>query len=100
MEVDIRALEQPLVGHPPYDSLRFDVPVLREGDVNARVWIRAREVEQSLSMIDQILDRLPQGPLRATANRSREPREGLAIVEEFRCDGLVCQRLRADRIEG
>src|SRR4029077_11351391 len=41
------------LAYPPYDSLRFEVPVLKEGDVNARVWIRAREVEQSLSLIDQ-----------------------------------------------
>ena len=46
--------------YPPYDRLRFEVPVLNEGDVNARVWIRVREVEQSLSLIDQILDRLPR----------------------------------------
>ena len=36
-------------GYPPYDQLRFEVPVLKEGDVNARVWIRIREVEQSLA---------------------------------------------------
>jgi Ni,Fe-hydrogenase III large subunit len=35
------------LAYPPYDSLRFDVPVLSEGDVNARVWIRVREVEQA-----------------------------------------------------
>ena len=28
------------LGYPPYDDLRFEVPVLDEGDVNARVWIR------------------------------------------------------------
>ena len=27
------------------------------GDVNARVWIRIREVEQSLALIEQILER-------------------------------------------
>src|SRR5258708_20495413 len=27
----------------PYDLLAFEVPVLQEGDVNARVWIRIRE---------------------------------------------------------
>ena len=53
------------LAYPPYDGLRFEVPVLSEGDVNARVWIRIREVEQSLSLIDQILDRLPEGPSRA-----------------------------------
>src|SRR5450432_4017917 len=54
------------LAYPPYDGLRFEVPVLNEGDVNARVWIRVREVEQSLSLIEQILDQLPEGPF-ATA---------------------------------
>ena len=43
--------------YAPYDELSFEVPVLDAGDVNARVWIRIREVEQSLSLIDQILVR-------------------------------------------
>src|SRR5258708_27248825 len=77
------------LAYPPYDRLRFEVPVLNEGDVNARVWIRMREVEQSLSLIDQILDRLPKGPLGAKAGQLREPREGMAIVEGFRGDVLV-----------
>ena len=50
----------------PMTSSRFEVPVLDEGDVNARVWIRIREVEQSLALIEQILDRLP-------ARRDRAP---------------------------
>ena len=58
------------LAYPPYDSLRFEVPVLNEGDVNARVWIRVREVEQSLSLIDQILDRLPEGPIGNTCGAS------------------------------
>ena len=44
--------------------LRFDVPVLDAGDVDARVWIRIREVEQSLSLIEQIIAQLPDGPIR------------------------------------
>jgi Ni,Fe-hydrogenase III large subunit len=87
------------LSYPPYDRLRFEVPVLNEGDVNARVWIRVREVEQSLSMIDQILDRVPEGPLRAKADQLREPREGMAIVEGFRGDVLVWLRLRDGRVE-
>jgi NADH:ubiquinone oxidoreductase subunit D len=39
-------------GYPPYDQLEFEVPVRRESDVNARVWIRIREVEQSLALIE------------------------------------------------
>ena len=87
------------LAYPPYDSLRFEVPVLNEGDVNARVWIRVREVEQSLSLIDQILGHLPQGPSRTDVEPLREAREGMAIVEGFRGDVLVWLRLRDGRIE-
>jgi Ni,Fe-hydrogenase III large subunit len=87
------------LAYPPYDSLRFEVPVLNEGDVNARVWIRVREVEQSLSLIDQILERLPRGPLRAQADQLREAREGMAIVEGFRGDVLAWLRARDGRVE-
>jgi Ni,Fe-hydrogenase III large subunit len=87
------------LAYPPYDSLRFEVPVLNEGDVNARVWIRVREVEQSLSLIDQILERLPTGPLLKLARLVPEAREGMAIVEGFRGDILVWLRLRDGRVE-
>ncbi|MEJ0016957.1 MAG: hypothetical protein WDN25_10380 [Acetobacteraceae bacterium] len=43
--------------YPPYDRLRFEVPVLHEGDVNARAWIRIKEIDQSLSLIEQMLSR-------------------------------------------
>jgi len=77
-------------GYPPYDNLGFEVPVLKEGDVNARVWIRIREVEQSLSLVEQILAQLPGGPVR----RELPVRagEGMALVESFRGDVLVWLR--------
>jgi Ni,Fe-hydrogenase III large subunit len=87
------------LAYPPYDGLRFEVPVLNEGDVNARVWIRVREVEQSLSLIDQILDRLPPGASSIPVEHRREVREGMAIVEGFRGDVLVWLRLRDGRVE-
>ncbi|MGA7803717.1 NADH-quinone oxidoreductase subunit C [Bradyrhizobium sp.] len=86
-------------GYPPYDALRFEVPVLSEGDVNARVWIRVREAEQSLSLIDQILAQLPPGSLSTPAGHRREPREGMAIVEGFRGDVLVWLRLLDGRVD-
>jgi Ni,Fe-hydrogenase III large subunit len=82
--------------YPPYDGLRFDVPVLGEGDVNARVWIRIREVEQSLSLLGQILGllkRLPEGALRVQPTLPAERREGLGLVEGFRGDVLIWLRL-------
>ncbi|UPK06561.1 NADH-quinone oxidoreductase subunit C [Bradyrhizobium sp. 170] len=85
--------------YPPYDRLRFDVPTLNEGDVNARVWIRVREVEQSLSLIEQILRRLPNGPTRTEVPLGGAVREGMAVVEGFRGDVLVWLRLRNGLIE-
>jgi Ni,Fe-hydrogenase III large subunit len=84
------------IGYAPYDQLSFEVPVLDAGDVNARVWIRIREVEQSLRLIDQILDRLPQGEIRIPMTPTGEICEGMALVEAFRGDVLVWLRLDGD----
>jgi len=79
------------LAYAPYGELTFDVPVLSDGDVNARVWIRIREVEQCLLLIDQILDRLPGGDV--TAPLQLKAGEGLGLVEAFRGDVLVWLRL-------
>ncbi len=83
------------IAYPPYDELLFDVPVLSESDVNARVWIRIREVEQSLRLIEQILEQLPVGPIGNALRRPGNAREGVAVVEGFRGDVLVWVRLTA-----
>jgi len=80
-------------GYAPYDELVFEVPVLTAGDVNARVWIRIREVEQSLALIDQILNRLPAGIIRTAVEPKGEVCEGLGLTEAFRGDVLVWLRL-------
>ena len=74
--------------YAPYDKLSFDVPVLAAGDVNARVWIRIREIEQSLSLIDQILTAAPSGEIKATIGKTKSC-EGLGVAEAFRGDVLV-----------
>jgi Ni,Fe-hydrogenase III large subunit len=50
-----------------------------------------REVEQSMSIIDQILQQLPSGPVRNPVSPSSLSgvREGVALVEGFRGDVLV-----------
>jgi Ni,Fe-hydrogenase III large subunit len=80
--------------YAPYGALEFAVPLLQEGDVNARVWIRIREIEASLGLIRQILDRLPGGPVRVEV--PRRAGEGMALVEGFRGDVLAWTRLDAD----
>jgi Ni,Fe-hydrogenase III large subunit len=83
-------------GYAPYHELDFIVPVLTAGDVNARVWARVREVEQSLSLVEQILGQLPDGPI-ATA-LAADSGEGLGLVEGFRGDVLVSVRVAGGRI--
>ncbi|MBV8320538.1 MAG: NADH-quinone oxidoreductase subunit C [Hyphomicrobiales bacterium] len=80
-------------GYPPYDRLAFEVPVLEAGDVNARVWVRIREVEQSLALIDQISRGLPAGAIRVAIDPADAVREGLGMAEAFRGDVLVWLRL-------
>lgn len=90
--VDARAMP----GYAPYLGLKFDVPVRVEGDVDARVWVRIREIEQSLAILEQILDRLPGGPVRSDADPGRIARpgsEGLSLAEGFRGDILAWVRM-------
>jgi len=83
-------------GYSPYDTLRFEVPVVHAGDVNARVWIRIQEVEQSLSLVEQIVQQLPAGPISTPVPSPAEMSEGIALVEGFRGDIFAWVRSAAD----
>ncbi len=83
--------------YPPYPRLAFPVPVLTDGDVDARVRIRMLEVDASLSLVRQILERLPGGDLWVTLPEGTG--EGMALVEGFRGDILAWLRLAHGRIE-
>ncbi len=82
--------------YPPYHGLALTVPGRRAGDVNARVWVRIEEVGVSLDLIETMLARLPDGPVRAAPPPSRGPAEGFALVEAFRGDVFAHVRLAAD----
>ena len=79
--------------YPPYDTVTFDVPVFREGDVNARVWVRIREIEASMRLIRDWLAALPSGPVQVALPTVNAVREGVAMVEAFRGDLLVWLRV-------
>ena len=85
-------------GYAPYDTLAFDVPVREDGDVNARVWIRIREIEQSIRLVTQLLDGVPDGPFAADPSKLEVagPCEGASLVEGFRGDIFVWLRIDAD----
>lgn len=56
---DVRKAE-PYGGYEAYD---FEVPTATAGDAWARYCVRLAEIEQSLRIIEQGLDRLPEGPV-------------------------------------
>jgi len=81
--------------YPPYGGLSFAVPLRREGDVNARTWIRIEEVGQSIGLIRSLLELLEPGPLRSELPIASAC-EGAALVEAFRGDVFVSLRLSSD----
>jgi NADH-quinone oxidoreductase subunit C/D len=46
-----------------YDEVDFDVPVCETGDNYARYAVRMEEIRQSMRIIDQVLKKLPGGPV-------------------------------------
>ncbi len=47
-----------------YSEFDFDVPVYEEGDSMARYMVRMDEIEQSMRIIEQALDKLPEGEIK------------------------------------
>ncbi len=46
-----------------YDEFDFDIPVGRNGDSYDRIFVRIEEMHQSLRIIEQAFERLPEGPI-------------------------------------
>jgi Ni,Fe-hydrogenase III large subunit len=82
--------------YSPYDGLAFPVALFDAGDVDARVWVRIREVETSIFLLRAWLKALPEGPVRVTVSKAAHGGEGIAMTEAFRGDVLVWVRLGAD----
>ncbi|HYK97898.1 MAG TPA: NADH-quinone oxidoreductase subunit D [Candidatus Acidoferrales bacterium] len=47
-----------------YPELEFDIPTETAGDAYARYLVRRREMDESVRICRQVLDRLPDGPIR------------------------------------
>lgn len=81
-------------GYAPYPDLAFTVPVLADGDVEARVRVRMEEVRQSLTLIERMLVRMPDGAIRSDVPAVSG--EGAALVEAFRGEIFAWVRLADD----
>jgi Ni,Fe-hydrogenase III large subunit len=89
------------VPYPPYDAMPVEIAVRREGDVDARVWVRIREIQHSIGWLERSLAALPRGPVRSSVLSDPVTSvEGAALVEGFRGDLLGYARIGAgQRIE-
>ena len=50
-----------------YEKFQFKVPVSQEGDVFARYMCRVQELRESIGIVRQALDGMPEGPTKANA---------------------------------
>jgi len=73
------------VSHPylGYEKYEFDVPVGSHGDCYDRYLVRMEELRQSVRILNQVLDRLPPGPINVGDPKGRLPeKEGVLMKME------------------
>ena len=71
----LKALQQLAASH----RAAFDVPVVDSGDVYARVVVRALECYESIKIIRQALENLPEGPINL-GTKLPKIKEGMAVT--------------------
>jgi len=76
-------------GFAPYGELQPAVASHRNGDVAARIVVRFEEAFESLRLQRLILERLPDGPLRAPLGAARDGAFGIGWVEGWRGEVIV-----------
>ena len=59
-----------------YDEMDFDIPIGKTGDCYARYLVRVEEMRQSLRIIEQAIDGMPDGPVIAQNNKVTPPDRG------------------------
>ncbi len=57
-----------------YEELDFDIPIGTTGDCYARYLVRIEEMKQSLKIIQQVIDKMPSGPVISQNNKIVPPK--------------------------
>lgn len=72
--------------HPfaAYSNLDVRVAVMHEGDVWARMMVRVEEARESVRLIDQVLEQLPEGKLRDPVTKWERNAGAFGLVEGWR----------------
>jgi NADH-quinone oxidoreductase subunit D len=86
IDYDIRR-DSPYSG---YENFSFDVPIRAEGDVYARYLVRVEELHQSVRIVNQAVQAMPDGPIRAKApgvvmpEREKMKTEMESLIQHFK----------------
>lgn len=70
--------------HAAYDQVAFTVSVYQQGDVLRRMQVRIDEVRQAFLIIEQLLAKLPEGPIRMLLPPLPQNAVALGYVEGWR----------------
>ena len=89
VDIDVRR-DDP---HDAYADVKWNVPVLPEGDVFAKAKVRLLETFESIRIVRECLGRMPEGPIQARVEEI-PPGEGIGHTEAPR--GEVFHYLRSD----
>jgi len=86
VDIDLRR-DMPYSG---YENFKFKVPTRSEGDVYARYLCRVDELRESNSIVQQALDGMPEGPIKADApkvvlpDREKMKTQMEALIHHFK----------------
>jgi NADH-quinone oxidoreductase subunit D len=74
-----------------YNEMDFKIPVYTEGDCLARYFVRADETRESIKIVKQILDKMPQGPVIANQPKRVLPKKAeiYSRMEELIHDFMI-----------
>jgi NADH-quinone oxidoreductase subunit D len=86
VDIDLRR-DMPYTG---YENFKFQVPLGKEGDVFDRYMCRVRELRESIGIVKQALEGMPEGPFKAHApkvvlpDREKMKTEMEALIYHFK----------------
>ena len=80
--------------YSPYDQVTFKVALEDKGDIASRFWVRYKEINAALKLIDQFIEQLAEGDLLADWQTPPAGSEALGIVEGWR--GEITTYVRFD----
>ena len=86
VDIDLRR-DMPYTG---YENFQFKVPLGKEGDVFDRYMCRVRELRESIGIVKQALEGMPEGPFKANApkvvlpDREKMKTEMEALIYHFK----------------